>query len=170
MIEIKLDDRRALDVMARLMAAGANAAPAMARVADIMHGAVNKNFAAQGRPLWVGYKYAPSQKRGGGSAKLLRDTGRLIGSIVDHHDGQSATVGVGGNLAYAAIHQFGGQTKPHVIVAKNGKALKLPGGKFRKKVNHPGSKIPARPYLALQGTDWALIGGAVSQFLQKLAQ
>ena len=53
---------------------------------------------------------------------------------------------------YAAIHQLGGQTKPHVIVPKRKKALSWPGAKNPvKKVNHPGSKIPARPMLPFIG-------------------
>jgi hypothetical protein len=55
-------------------------------------------------------------------------------------------VTVGSDRKYAAIHQLGGKTKAHVIRAKNGKALKIPGIGFRKKVNHPGSNVPARPY------------------------
>lgn len=55
---------------------------------------------------------------------------------------------------YAAIQEFGGTTKAHVIEAKNAKALFLgsnfkggpKAGVFFKKVNHPGSVIPARPY------------------------
>jgi len=48
-------------------------------------------------------------------------------------------------MPYAAIHQFGGRTKPHRILPKRGKALKF-GGKFYAAVNHPGSNIPARPF------------------------
>ncbi len=54
-----------------------------------------------------------------------------------------------GDVKYGAIHEFGGQTKPHVIEAK-GKALAfMMGGKMRfaKKVNHPGSKMPTRSYM-----------------------
>jgi phage gpG-like protein len=76
---------------------------------------------------------------------------------------------IGSNLEYAAIHEFGGVTRPHVIEAKAGSALafvhsrfigpvrRTQKGKFFKgdtsgisvvkKVNHPGSVMPARPYL-----------------------
>lgn len=74
--------------------------------------------------------------------------------------------GLSANTAYAAIQERGGRTRPHVIMPRNaavlawqsgskirfrksdGKAMKA--GKimtFAKRVNHPGSKIPARPYL-----------------------
>jgi phage gpG-like protein len=59
--------------------------------------------------------------------------------------------GIGSNVVYAGIHEFGGTTRPHVIEAKNGKALsfRLPSGATicRRRVNHPGSKIPARHYI-----------------------
>ncbi len=48
---------------------------------------------------------------------------------------------------YAAIHQLGGQTRPHVIRARRKKALNWGGNKFAKSVRHPGSKIPSRPFL-----------------------
>lgn len=51
---------------------------------------------------------------------------------------------------YAGIHEFGGTTPPHVIEAKNGKALMFDwNGKtvFFKKINHPGSIMPERSFL-----------------------
>jgi phage gpG-like protein len=55
-----------------------------------------------------------------------------------------------GDVKYAGIHEFGGQTKAHIIEAVNAKALAFQaGGKqvFAKRVKHPGSKIPERSYL-----------------------
>lgn len=79
---------------------------------------------------------------------------------------------IGSNVEYAAIHEFGGRTKPHKITARFAKALAIMGGRFvgrkeigaafkglrgnarasaidgnvtfRRSVNHPGSNIPAR--------------------------
>lgn len=53
-------------------------------------------------------------------------------------------------IPYAAIHEFGGVTKPHRIEPRNAKILAFQmGGSpvFARFVNHPGSRIPARPYL-----------------------
>lgn len=62
-------------------------------------------------------------------------------------------------VPYAAIHEFGGVTRPHVIMPKNKKVLRfasaqggfLAGSKsgfiFAAKVNHPGSRMPERSYL-----------------------
>jgi hypothetical protein len=66
-------------------------------------------------------------------------------------------------LPWAAIQERGGKTAPHVIEPVNGKALAfMVGGPlgfssgggsnalvFAKKVNHPGSDIPARSYASL---------------------
>lgn len=56
----------------------------------------------------------------------------------------------GQSVVYAGIHEHGGQTRPHVIRAKNKAALSFSwNGRTItvKSVKHPGSKIPARPYL-----------------------
>jgi phage gpG-like protein len=60
----------------------------------------------------------------------------------------SATVGT--NVEYAAIHEYGGNTEPHIIEPRNVAALHfMMNGKdvFCKRVNHPGSKIPERSFL-----------------------
>ncbi len=68
-------------------------------------------------------------------------------------------VGVLSSMPYAAIHEFGGKTKPHLILPRFAKALRFATalsmkGKhkatayaFATEVHHPGSVIPARPYL-----------------------
>jgi phage gpG-like protein len=55
---------------------------------------------------------------------------------------------IGSNLIYAAIHQWGGKTKAHEIRARHAKALRF-NGRFFKSVKHPGSEIPARPFLGV---------------------
>lgn len=53
-------------------------------------------------------------------------------------------------IPYAAIQEFGGRTSPHVIRPRVAEALHfVMNGKdvFARSVNHPGSNIPARPYL-----------------------
>ena len=52
--------------------------------------------------------------------------------------------------AYAAAHEYGVTTRPHVILPRNARVLSfIWGGKrvFFAKVNHPGSKIPERSYM-----------------------
>jgi phage gpG-like protein len=57
---------------------------------------------------------------------------------------------VGTNVVYAAIHEYGGVTRAHVIQARNKKALAFQVGGVslvRKSVQHPGSKMPERSFL-----------------------
>lgn len=87
-------------------------------------------------------------------------TGNLRRSI-QHKVDQSAaavtgTVYSSGDVKYAAIHEFGGRTKAHVIEAASGKTLAFTmNGKqvFARRVNHPGSKIPERSFLRSSLTD-----------------
>ncbi len=86
------------------------------------------------------------------SSPLHHRSGRLQGSI--HNSvtnlGNVVVGKVYTNVEYAAIHEYGGQTKPHQIFPKNGKALAfMMGGNqvIVKSVNHPGSKMPERSFM-----------------------
>ena len=70
-------------------------------------------------------------------------TGHLKRSISTKMGDMEATIHTS-NLKYAPMVEFG--TRPHIIRAKNKKALYWKGATHPvKKVNHPGSK--AKPYL-----------------------
>ena len=77
----------------------------------------------------------------------------IYGNVVDNQSeitGKVASSASSKAAPYARIQEFGGTTKPHVIEAVNGKALRFNmGGKevFFTKVNHPGSVIPAAHYI-----------------------
>lgn len=122
--------------------------PVLAAVGNLAVKSVKQNFREGGRPeRWI-----PSNKPKG---KTLVGTGALQRGIHYKVDEDGVTI-MTGRQKYAAIHHFGGTTKPHVIRAKNARAIPLNiGGMliFRKSVNHPGSKIPARPYMLLQDED-----------------
>lgn len=163
MIEIKIGSDRVLSALDRLQRATANASPVMAQIAGVMHDAVEENFAQQGRPKWAGLKPPVAKRREGGM--ILQDSGQLAASIEPGSDSTSAWVGT--NKVYAAIHQFGGQTRPHVILPRNKKALAF-GGRVVKKVNHPGSKITARPFLSLTPEDDDRILGKVGAYLKSV--
>jgi len=115
----------------------------MESIGTVLTSTTAQNFLSQGRPRWLGLKN-PGPKRKNGM--ILQDTGRLRDSIVMESTGNSVTIGT--NVVYAPIHQLGGHTKAHVIKPKNKQALAF-NGKFAKKVNHPGSKISARPFLPI---------------------
>jgi phage gpG-like protein len=81
-------------------------------------------------------------------------TGNLRDSIgydvMSATDAVTATVFSDRSVRYGAIHEYGGQTAPHVIQPRAGGVLAFQmGGKtvFARKINHPGSKIPARPFM-----------------------
>jgi phage gpG-like protein len=188
-IEIDIDTSQFETTLTHIAAAVADASPVMDEIAHIMWDAVEENFQQEGRPHWLGLAPSSMQSRVGdrmkpgrgqfkngawslslgqrvaASIKILQRTGRLASSITPAHDATSATVGT--NLVYAAIHQFGGTTKPHVILPKDRKALHF-GGIFAKRVNHPGSKIPARPYLTITDTDGTLIEEAMANYLRRI--
>lgn len=99
------------------------------------------------------YLTGPRPERLGVVTGLLRKRvrGLLSGTGGDSSIFASATLGVSG-VKYARIHELGGTTPAHTIEAKNVPMLKFfwkKKGIWMKirKVNHPGSHIPARPYL-----------------------
>ncbi|MFN1149947.1 phage virion morphogenesis protein [Serratia liquefaciens] len=124
--------------------------PLMTKIAGIMMDAVDENFLQGGRPAWVVLKYRDGQP--------LQLSGRLHASITPWSDNDSAVVGT--NVIYAGIHQHGGKTRPHEIRPRHKKALYF-NGRFASKVNHPGSDIPARPFLGLTDDDYAAIQQAI---------
>ncbi len=74
----------------------------------------------------------------------------ILSSIGDDESDTTVTVSSSG-VPYAAIQEFGGKTAAHQITATNAKALAFnaAGGLvFAKQVQHPGSNIPPRSYLA----------------------
>jgi phage gpG-like protein len=93
------------------------------------------------------------QKLSGGV--LNARTGALLRSIVATIDDSGADIAVhitagGGDIKYAAIHEFGGTIPPHEIVPNKAKALAFAvGGKqaFAKRVNLPAVTMPERSYL-----------------------
>jgi len=85
---------------------------------------------------------------------LNRISGRLARSINNKvtvtANSVFAKVFSAGDVKYAAIHEYGGQTAPHIIEPKKAQALAFMGAGgmvFAKKVNHPGSKMPQRSFM-----------------------
>ena len=86
------------------------------------------------------------------STMILRARGHLAGSL--RYQADDSSVRIGTNRIYGAIHQFGGKTSAHVIKPKNKKALAWPGARHPVRgVHHPGSNIPARPFLGISRQD-----------------
>ena len=62
----------------------------------------------------------------------------------------NAKVGSFGDVKYAAIQEYGGRTSAHEILPDKAQALAFIGGggqRFARRVQHPGSTIPAHAYL-----------------------
>lgn len=62
----------------------------------------------------------------------------------------NATVGSFGDVKYAAIQEYGGRTAAHEILPAKTQALAFVAGGgmgFARRVQHPGSAIPAHAYL-----------------------
>lgn len=80
-------------------------------------------------------------------------TGRLRRSIhyVMTGSEELPTAAIGTNVEYGAIHEYGGQTKAHVIEAVNARVLSFRASSgdqvFARRVFHPGSKMPQRSFL-----------------------
>lgn len=103
MFEIKIDDKAVMGALDRLARSARDMSPVMRAISTELLSQTEANFAAQGRPKWMGIK--PRKRRTGGM--ILQDTGQLAASITASHDATSATIG--SNKVYAAIHQLGGQ-------------------------------------------------------------
>lgn len=159
-ITVTAKDEQVQQMLQQLSGRMRHLTPVMKEIGEIVRTSIEQNFAETGRPE----KWPESQrvKRKGG--QTLSDKGRLRRSFTVQ--AESDRVSVGTNVIYAAIHQFGGKTSPHVITAKRGKALFWVGARHPvKSVNHPGSKIPARPFLMVQDADWTGINSAVNRYL-----
>lgn len=186
-IIIHIDDARATNALSRVANIKAGAAPLMREIVGIMHTEVEDNFDAQGRPSWMPlkasslaskYRREIITKKGNirrdnvarfreavRQNRILQASGQLASSIVMFSSATQAIVG--SNKVYAAIHHFGGKTKAHVIRARRKRALAF-GGILRKSVNHPGSVIPARPYLVLGPAGGTMIESAATRYLRNL--
>lgn len=186
MITVQVKDAEVQKMLERLSSKLQDMRPVYADFGAYMEGSIQRNFDVQGRPVrWKplspGHLFQTISKRrtyynrkkqrftvSGRQAlrgrKVLTDTGRLRRSIQSVPS--SAQLKIFTNVKYAAIHQFGGKTKPHRIVAKKAKALSVYPF-FFKAVNHPGSNIPARPFLLVQREDWDYLKRRIAWFLSR---
>ena len=175
MIRIQIDDAEVIRALGGLAARLANMRPFYKNVGEELVQSTKERFDAQrdpeGRP-WQRLKpstvwgKALSKRSFSGARRILRDSGQLQDTI--HYQADGDQVLIGSNRVYAAIHQFGGQTKAHTIRPKNKKALAWPGAAHPvKSVRHPGSKIPARPFLGMSERDKTRILEIAADYMAK---
>lgn len=129
MLEIQVQDESLQEMLRQVGNRLQDAQPMMSGIKQVLDEETERNFAAQGRPAWMGLK--PQTLR----ARAKANTSGLILNATDHlhrsiQSGASADEAwIGSNLPYAAIHQRGGQA-----------------GRGRK------ATIPARPFLPITAT------------------
>lgn len=150
MLILHIDDDDFHRSLGRLLKGIQNRRPIMAAIAAELQSMTEDNFESES---WGGQKWDRSERARSESGKTLQLSGILASSIQTSSGNDFARIGT--NMKYAAIHHLGGQTKAHEIRAKNKKSLAFlnSGGDsvHVKSVQHPGSKIPARPYLPIRG-------------------
>jgi len=141
------------EIQAIIDALGKASAPKLFEIADAAGAELDyiskkKGFEKEQDPV-TGKKWEQlkSPRPNGDTHPILNYGGQLKRSLIweAYPDG---SVIYGSNMEYARIHQEGGKTKAHEIVPRHAKALHFNGG-FAAKVNHPGSVIPARPYMGV---------------------
>src|SRR5574344_1763507 len=145
-IEVKLDNKEVQDALIKVAQKCEDLKPLMKKIAGIMADFTEENFEQEGRPdKWQELAKSTIKRRtktGHYPGKILQVEGQLATSITTYYDNESAVIG--SNLAYAAIHQLGGQA-----------------GKGKK------TTIPARPYLNLNNHNFNQIIQVIKQEILK---
>lgn len=83
-------------------------------------------------------------------AQLFKGPVAKLSTAVETGADRAVGTVTAGGTPYAAIHEFGGRTRPHPILPVTARVLVFQGRTgtvFARRVNHPGSKIPERSYL-----------------------
>src|SRR5574344_2191175 len=143
-IEIRIDNKAVEEALLKVASKCEDMKPLMKNIAGIMADAVEENFEQEGRPdKWQELaestiKHRKKTKHWPG--RILQVEGQLATSMTTQYDNESAIIG--SNLAYAAIHQLGGQA---------GKGKKV--------------TIPARPYLNLTDSEYKEIIEETKKYL-----
>lgn len=169
-IRIEVDDAAVTATLRRAVARISDLRPVMAAIGSRVEASTILRFEQERGPDGAEWKRSHRAREEAG--QTLTDTARLRGSIthVLRGSGSGVEALVGTNVVYAAVHQFGDKTRARVIRPRARKALKFTaGGKtvFAKHVNHPGSTIPARPFLGLSGGDRREIRRIVERHLER---
>lgn len=135
MFEIKIESRAVMDKLEQLASSTQDMSPLMRSISTELLSQTEANFAAEGRPKWLGLKpstIAMRTKRGTWPGRMLQvSAGGLAGSISASSDATSATVG--SNKVYAAMQQRGGTTSSRSMI--------------------PNKVIAPRPFLPVDAQD-----------------
>lgn len=144
-IEIKIDNKQIESKLLDLAKRSENLRPLMKNIAGIFAYSHEENFKEEGHPKWENLKDSTIKQRTKKKQwprMILQVTGQLTSSVNTYYDNDSAIIG--SNLAYAVIHQLGGEAGRNKSV-----------------------EIPARPYLKLTDDDFKEILDVTRQFYNK---
>lgn len=175
-IRVSIDDAGVREKIAGITERAGSPAPAMKIIGEIVRRSVQRNFEAGGRPtLW---KASQRARQTGGKTLILRNI--LKRSIT--YEVQGNSVAVGTNVPYAAAHQFGFDgtvlvrahrqriTARDIIrrsVTARGRIrkTKLASGIGFVKEHERHMKMPERPFLLVQESDWRSINLALARWI-----
>lgn len=153
-MELKYTDGSSpiIKAMQGLLAAGRKTLPLMRQLGEYLVNSTQDRFDTQQAPDGTPWHISDARMLVKRIKKILTESSRLRDSIIPAATATSIEWGT--NVIYAAPHQFGKITKPHDIRPKHGQALFFPGLSHPVRlVHHPGSNIPANPYLGISATD-----------------
>ena len=129
-IRVEFDDREVREALDRLAKAGADLAPAMREIGEVLTQSAKDRFSAERAPdgtPWAPLSPATRARKRRNRDRILTEEGHLRGTL-DYQAGADS-VEVGSPLIYAGTHHFG-----------------APAGSFAG--GGPWGDIPARPFLA----------------------
>jgi len=167
MIKIRIDDRSITEKIRTLKTLADDMSPVMRILGERVLRQTEDRFNRQG-PSPDGTPRPPltsSTRQRKRHPKILTESGHLRGSIRYQLIGKRR-VSIGTNKVYAAIHQLGGKTPPRTILPIRKKALFWPGAAHPvKSVQHPGSLIPARPFLGISRENSEELVGIINRYI-----
>jgi phage virion morphogenesis protein len=184
-IRIEVDDAEARRNLEELLARMANPRPFYQAVGNLLVASVGRNFQREAGPdgaPWTPLRPATirkRQRRGLSGLAILRERGRLAGSIFHQVEEGGVRIGVPSGIRYGAIHQFGGTID---MAPRTGRIYRRQfadgsfGRRFAKKKNKTSVAtevavgahritIPARPFLGIGPEDEADIIEAAQRWL-----
>jgi len=144
-MRVSISDRAVADALERLRLAlplSGDMSPAMRSMARVLKTGAQLRFRSMHAP--DGTPWQPSRRASQEGGQTLSLTRRLRNSITSAFDRRSASVGT--NVAYAAIHQFGG-----VIRAKKGPFLAIPVTPQAKAAGSPRNMLGLSVWQTLKG-------------------
>ncbi|MBY0573587.1 MAG: phage virion morphogenesis protein, partial [Undibacterium sp.] len=116
---LEVVDAGVQEKLSALIATLSNTAPIMQEISLALLEETEQAFAHGGMPPWHPLAVSTIKRRtkqGSWPGQILQVTGQLAASVTSSFGADFAQIG--SNKPYAAIHQFGGQARHHVMEAR----------------------------------------------------